>query len=83
MATAWRNPGIPVPDTITLTLTVQEAAALKQVCNSIGGSPNDSARMYFDKINTALITTSVYEATHDMLNGQNTIFFIDQERSTL
>lgn len=83
MAIAQRVTYTPRPDTIMLTLSLLEARALKQVCDSIGGNPNRSARTYFDSINDALITAQVKSADHKMIQSEAVLFFLDQERSTL
>jgi hypothetical protein len=56
MAKAERVPVeiVPVPFKIVLTLSEQEARALRDVCDKIGGSPFKSRRMYFDNISEAL-----------------------------
>lgn len=68
-----------IPDDILLTLTVKEARALSQVCFSIGGTPNTSARKYFDDISEALRLVNIYTSQHPMSSTQNTIFFLDEE----
>lgn len=76
---------IPTPEPITINLIISEleARTLKQMCFATGGSPQASARKHVDAIAEALTQASVRSADHPMIRGQDTIFFLDEEVSTL
>jgi len=84
MATAKRIEGVPVPvlppDTIELTLTLEEAATLRDVCNYIGGDPTKSRRRYFNGIATALYSASVFfQTVHDLEKNCDGLWFKNTE----
>lgn len=55
---------------VTLTLSIEEAAALKAVVGSITGSPFDSPRKYTNSIYHALQRAGVTNGSNSVVNRQ-------------
>lgn len=69
------------PEVVTLTLSPEEATALRDVCRRIGGDPLKSRRRYFDAIGRALSRAGVEGSAfedHDVDESPRpgSIFFI-------
>jgi hypothetical protein len=54
---------------VTLTLTLEEASALLQVSNRVGGSPIHSPRGRMDSIRQALEQAGVVPTSHAVAQG--------------
>ena len=55
--------------TLSINLTVREAAALSALCQRIGGNPAESARGIFDDIRSALLEMGIDGCTADYIEN--------------
>ena len=82
MAQATHNPAVTrteivevTPETITLTLSMEEAKALLAVSQRIGGSAVNTRRVHLDKINNALWDVGVRDEGQDIDDKHGRIYF--------
>lgn len=59
MASAVREPVEPIEHRVVLTLTEEEATALRDVTRAIGGPPQTSRRAHTEAISDALVDAGV------------------------
>jgi hypothetical protein len=82
MAQATHNPAVTrteivevAPETITLTLSMEEASALKAVCQRVGGDPYATPRKHFDSILDELRSVGVKEEAYQVDDKHRSIYF--------
>lgn len=68
-----------MPD-ITLTMTLEEAQALRTILSNIGGSPIRSRRRHMDTVAAKLDRMQIYGDSSDIMPDMHAIFFRDDER---